>query len=111
MGPEIRKALNEVAQVVVDEAKSSVPVRSGRLAGSIRAQSSQSSAKVVMGKANVPYAGFIEFGGWVGRNKMTKRNFIREGRYLYPAFIKHARRLNPMAMEVLSRVARRAGLT
>lgn len=65
------------AQIVVDEAKRLVPVRSGKLAKSIRAAKVQSGGKVYAGRASVPYAGPIHF-GWANRN-------IRPNPFLYDA--------------------------
>ena len=65
------------AQIVVDEAKRLVPVRSGALAKTIRAAKVVSGGKVYAGKAKVPYAGPIHF-GWANRN-------IRPNPFLYDA--------------------------
>lgn len=92
---ELRKVFNVASTVVRTDAAARVPKRSGALAGSIRARSTQSEGRVVMGKARVPYAGFIEFGGRVGKGRTGKgtgsvrRPFVPGGRYLYPAFLRH----------------------
>jgi phage gpG-like protein len=92
---ELRKVFNTAATAVVTDAKAKVPKRSGQLAGSIRARSTPTEGRVVMGSEKVPYAGFIEFGGRVGKGRKGKgtgsvsRPFIRTGRYLYPAFLRH----------------------
>lgn len=93
---ELRKVFNVASTVVRNDAAARVPRRSGALAGSIRARSTQSEGRVVMGSPKrVPYAGFIEFGGNVGRGRKGKntgsvhRPFVAGGRYLYPAFLRH----------------------
>lgn len=93
---ELRKVFNTAAQAVVVDAKAHVPRRSGALAGSIRARSTPTEGRVAMGyDERVPYAGFIEFGGRVGKGRKGKgtgsvqRPFIKTGRYLYPAFLRH----------------------
>jgi HK97 gp10 family phage protein len=64
----IRSANKSSANVIAEEAKTIVPVRSGRLQRSIKAQGSQSSGSVKAGSAaRVPYAGVIHF-GWPERN-------------------------------------------
>jgi hypothetical protein len=94
-GVELRKVFNTAAAVVVADAAAKVPKVSGALAGSIRARSTKSEARVVMGKAKVPYAGFIEFGGRVGKGRTgrntgsVRRPIVKTGRYLYPAFLRH----------------------
>lgn len=82
----MRASLNETAKIVATEARARVPKKDGTLAGTIRPSSTTRMARVSMGGAKAPYAGFIEFGGRVGRNKSIKREFIKDGRYLYPAF-------------------------
>lgn len=93
---ELRKVFNTAAQAVVADAKAAVPRRSGDLAKSIRARSTSTEGRVAMGyDQRVPYAGFIEFGGRVGKGRKGKgtgsvqRPFVRGGRYLYPAFLRH----------------------
>lgn len=92
---ELRKVFNAAATAVVADAKAKVPRRSGALAGTIQARSTSTEGRVTMGSEKVPYAGFIEFGGHVGKGRKGKgtgsvsRPFIRTGRYLYPAFLRH----------------------
>jgi hypothetical protein len=110
-GPELRRALNEAADIVVRDAKASVPVRSGRLASTVRASSTQNQARISMGGAKAPYAGFIEFGGNVGRKDSVKRPYRAGGRYLFPAFERNRDRVMQKAAEAITTVARKAGLT
>lgn len=67
----------QAAEIVVDEAKRLVPVRSGKLGKTIRAHKVVSGAKVSAGRVRVPYAGPIHF-GWARRN-------IRPNPFLYDA--------------------------
>jgi phage gpG-like protein len=53
-----------------------VPKRTGRLAGSISVQRDQDGARLEMGGAGVPYAGWIEYGGSRGRP------YVAGGRYV-----------------------------
>lgn len=63
----LKRIHDKVAEPVESEAKSRVPRRSGRLAGSIRrAKGSTKAATVRAGRASVPYAGPIHF-GWPNR--------------------------------------------
>lgn len=108
---QLRRGFNEVAVMVADEAAQRVPVQTGRLRDSIRPRSTQTEGIVVMGRASVPYAGWIEFGGRIApRGTVIERPFIREGRYLLPA----AKDLEPAirreTAKVLDRMADRAGL-
>jgi hypothetical protein len=94
-GVELRKVFNVASAVVVRDAAAHVPNVSGALARSIRARSTTTEARIVMGKARVPYAGFIEFGGRVGKGRTgrntgsVRRPLVKTGRYLYPAFLRH----------------------
>lgn len=83
---QLRVVLNEAAQVVVSGAQSRAPVRTGAYRSSIKVASGQREAKVKSGSAKVAYAGFIDYGGAVGRRHATKRQFIRSGRCVYPAY-------------------------
>ena len=88
---KIRLVLNEAADVIVQSARPLIPHRSGKAAASLKAQSGQREAKVVAGGARVPYYGWLDFGGSVGRRNSVHRPFIKEGRYIYPTFsAKHA---------------------
>lgn len=53
------------------------PIRSGRLAGSIRADVATGQAIVTAGGAAAPYAGIIEYGS--KRRNITGRHYMREG--------------------------------
>lgn len=74
---DFKQAGYQAAEIVVDEAKRLVPVRSGRLGKTIRAHKVVSGAKVSAGRTTVPYAGAIHF-GWARRN-------IRPNPFLYDA--------------------------
>jgi hypothetical protein len=55
------------------------PVLTGRLAASAGAEPAEHGASVTLGGSDVPYAGWIEFGGTRGRP------YVPMGRTLYPA--------------------------
>jgi hypothetical protein len=74
---DFKQAGYQAAEIVVNEAKRLVPVRSGRLGKTIRAHKVVSGAKVSAGRTTVPYAGVIHF-GWARRN-------IRPNPFLYDA--------------------------
>lgn len=107
---KLKVVLDDAAGVVVRGASSRVPARTGRARASVRARSSQREAKVLGGSAKVPYYGFLDFGGSVGRKKATRRPFVSEGRYLYPAF--HANRdgIYKALQQSLVKLAEQAGL-
>jgi hypothetical protein len=62
------KAVNAAAAATVAAvARPRAPVRSGRLASTVRPSGTKTAAIVRAGRAAVPYAGVIEF-GWPGHN-------------------------------------------
>lgn len=64
---ELATIHKKVVRPVAAEARTLVPRRSGRLAGSIRPLGSQTGGRVAAGGRAVPYAGPIHF-GWPARN-------------------------------------------
>lgn len=107
----MRVAFNEAAKHVVSRATPQVPRRSGRLAASMRPMSTQRTGRVAYGTVNqTPHAGFIEFGGRVGRNKSVARPFIRQGRYLFPAAEAEREPVIRTLERELDQLIRRAGL-
>lgn len=87
---QLRLVLNGAATTVANAAARRVPTRTGKARSSIRPASSQREARVKAGGAKAAYYGWLDFGGAVGRKKNTRRRFLQEGRYMYPAF--HANR-------------------
>jgi hypothetical protein len=83
---ELRLALNEAAQVVVNVAQRRVPVRSGAARSSIRATSGQRESRVSAGGKKAPYFPWLDYGGKVGRGRSVTRPFLKGGRYIYPAY-------------------------
>ena len=84
----IRLALNEAADLVVDDARPKVPTRSGKAARSMKVASTRTKARVSAGGNRAPYYGWIDFGGAVGRSKSIKRTYKPKGRYIFPQYRK-----------------------
>jgi len=82
---QLRVVLNSTTETIAQAAARRVPRRSGRAAASLRAQSSQREARVAGGSKKVPYYGWLDFGGRIGREHATKRPYVTGGRYIYPA--------------------------
>jgi hypothetical protein len=83
---QLRGVLNQAADMVVTSARREIPARTGAAAGSLKVASSQREARVKFGSAKVPYAGWLDYGGKVGRKKSNVRPFVKGGRYVYPAY-------------------------
>ena len=64
---DMKATHKKAAAIVIAGAKRFVPVRTGRLAASIRDGSTQRMGRVRVGSASVPYAGPIHF-GWPARS-------------------------------------------
>jgi phage gpG-like protein len=103
---EMRLGFKRIADVVANTARPAVPELTGTLRRSLRPKSSQKSAEVAMGGNRVPYAGFIEFGGSVGRDKSVTRPFVRQGRYLRPAYERQRSFVEIEAVRLIDRVAK-----
>lgn len=109
LGGELRKSLNEVAQVVIDAARPKVPSRTGRARASMKPGSTQNAAQIKVGGTAAPYYPWLDFGGGVGRNKSIKRPFISKGRYVYPtADDKHDAIIDKLE-EMLEQLTKKAG--
>lgn len=105
-----RIAGNTAAGIVVDEAEPRVPRRSGRAAASIRAKSTRTAARVAGGKKSVPYFGWLDFGGRVGRNRSVKRPFIKSGRYIWASYSDKKDDVQDTLRDALVKIARDAGI-
>ena len=106
----LRLAGNEAAGLVVGWARPRVPTKSGKAAGSVRATSSQREAKVSGGGARVPWYPWLDFGGSVGRKKSVHRPFLKEGRYIYPGYVRQKDEVQERLTAALIDVAKTAGL-
>lgn len=109
LGPELRKGLNEAAEIVAGAARPLVPVKSGDAAGSIKVGSTQRAAQIKVGGQAAPYFPWLDFGGRVGAKKTTERKFIKSGRYIYPTLARKRPEVEAKIDEVLARLAGQAG--
>lgn len=114
---ELRVALNDAAQIVVNVAKPKIPRRSGRAAESLKVSSSQREARVKGGSAKVPYYGWLDFGGRVGHGRTgkgegaTHRPFYSDGRYVYPAYYSQQDNITKLLAKRLRQLAEKHGMT
>lgn len=108
---QLRLALNEASNEVIDYAQPRIPRRSGAAAGSLKARSSQREARVGVGGRRAPYYPWLDFGG-EGRVKgrPAARPFIRSGRYVYKGLEVRRDRITEIMSQALSQLARDAGL-
>lgn len=106
----LRLAHNEAGQLVVDYAKSRVPRKTGRAAGTLKTRSTRTETRVQGGSKRASYYPWLDFGGRVGPKRSVHRPFIKQGRYLYPALGANYDRFVAVLEEKLIDVARQAGI-
>jgi hypothetical protein len=108
---QLRLALNEASTVVVDYASARMPSRSGRARASLKARSTQRTARVALGGNRAPWAPWLDFGG-EGRVKgrPAARPFIKAGRYVYPALDIKRAEITEIMSNALTQLAKDAGL-
>jgi nucleotide-binding universal stress UspA family protein len=106
----VRVALNDAANILVDAARPKVPHRSGRAASSMRAQSTQTQARVAVGGPKAPYYPWLDFGGKTGRKKSVVRPFYKEGRYIFPTLVEKREAIQDAMLTALAALASEAGV-
>lgn len=107
----MRLALNEGTEKLAGYIRPEVPSRSGRARGSIKAGSTRTAARLRVGGSRAPYYPWLDFGGEGRiRGHPAHRDFIREGRYVYPTLRRRKPELIDDLNEAIADVIRRAGL-
>lgn len=105
----LRIAFNDATGLVIDYAKPLIPRRTGRAVGTVKAKSTQTSARVSAGGNRAPYYPWLDFGGKVGRNRSVERPFFKEGRFLWKALIVKRGELQGALEDAIVTAAERAG--
>lgn len=72
---DLKAAFKKIGNLVVGDAKTRVPVRSGRLAASIKPSNTKNKSVVRAGGARIPYAGVIHYGNY---NNITAQPFLTD---------------------------------
>lgn len=73
---EMKPTHLEAAKIVAEAARPLAPVRTGRLAASVRASAVRTGGRVRLGSGSVPYAGPVHF-GWPAR-RIKPQPFVYE---------------------------------
>lgn len=109
---EVRLALNEAADIIIDATVPKVPRRTGRAARSLKAKSTRTLARVTGGGNSAPYYGWLDFGAKKRYRRLAQRKFFRYGRYLYRNYfdVKESGELVDVLTTAMQRVTRKAGL-
>jgi hypothetical protein len=82
----------------------------GRLSGSVRSSGTRTGATVRMGSKAVPWAGWVEFGGARHRPWESSREYVKDGRYLFPAARGLAERSEQLYSGALERIFASSGV-
>lgn len=106
----VRLTFNQVAEVLVDETRPKIPRRTGRAAASLKAQSTQTAARVSMGGNRAPYMPWLDFGGKTGPKKSVVRPFIRSGRYFFPTLDENRDTVQDLMLSGLTQLAESNGI-
>jgi hypothetical protein len=108
---QLRLVGNAAANLLIDKTRPEIPAVTGRARGSLKAQSTRTSARVSVGGSRAAYYPWLDFGG-EGRIKgrPAKREFIKGGRYLYPTLVKQTGPISRLLQEGIVQTAQSAGL-
>lgn len=108
---QLRVALNDAAQLLVDRTRPKVPSVSGAARRSMVARSTRTSARVGVGGKRAPYFPWLDFGGQGRRpGRPAARPFIRDGRYVYPTLRQIRPLIEQQLQDSITTVIRSAGL-
>ncbi len=107
----VRVSNNTVANYFIDKIRPQIPYVSGAARISLKAQSTRTSARIRVGGPKAPYYPWLDFGGQ-GRimGRPAAREFIKEGRYVYPTLRRYSPEIAKMQYEAMKDIARAAGL-
>lgn len=108
---ELRIALNSAADLLIEHVRPKIPSVTGAARRSLVARSTRTSARIAVGGKKAPYFPWLDFGGQ-GRVKgrPAPREFIREGRYVYPTLRQVRPLIEQQLLDAISAVIANAGL-
>ncbi|HEX2551807.1 MAG TPA: HK97 gp10 family phage protein [Nocardioidaceae bacterium] len=108
---QLRLGLNEAAELLVDRTRPKIPAITGAARRSLVARSTRTSARVAVGGKRAPYFPWLDFGG-AGRiaGRPAQRQFITEGRYVYPTLRQIRPQIEKQLQASITAVIRDAGL-
>lgn len=92
---DLKAAFKRIGNMVVTDARSLAPHKSGRLAATIKASNTKNKSIVRAGSARVPYAGVIHYGGY---------NNISPHPYLTDSVTKNEKKSVSIMQEELNRL-------
>jgi hypothetical protein len=107
----LRIGLNVASQMLVDRTRPQIPSVTGAARSSLVARSTRTAARVAVGGKKAPYYPWLDFGGQ-GRvaGRPAPREFIAEGRYVYPTLSRIRPEIERVLLEQISALVADAGL-
>lgn len=108
---ELRIALNSAADLLIEHVRPKIPEVTGASRRSLVARSTRTSARIAVGGKKAPWFPWLDFGGQ-GRIKgrPAPREFLREGRYVYPTLREIRPKIEQQLQDAITAVVRNAGL-
>ena len=108
---QLRLVHNDAAELLIEHVRPGIPSKSGAARRSLVARSTRTSARVAVGGKRARYYPWLDFGGQ-GRiaGRPAPREFIKEGRYVYPTLRKIRPQIEDRLQDGLTAVIRDAGL-
>lgn len=110
----LRVRLKKIGDVVAADARSHMPVKSGRARASVKSGASGNSAYVQEGSQQAPYVPWLDYGGVLKptghRHNTIRRARVPQGRYLYPSIRRNEGRIAAEAVKAFEETARELGL-
>lgn len=108
-----REASRKAAELVIEHARPRIPTgpaRNGHVKDTLRAVDAGKRSYVRAGGASHPYYPWLDFGGRVGIRASVRRAYIKEGRYIFPAYSAVFPRIKAVLDDELREAAHGAGL-
>lgn len=106
----LRLVFNDAADEVVTTTRNAMPSKTGKAKKSVKAKSTRTAARISEGGPKVPYVPWLDFGGAVGPRRSVRRDFLKEGRYLYQSYYKLAPKLETKLANGLGLLVEQSGL-
>ncbi len=100
-----QEAMNGCSDLFVSKVRPLVPQRSGAARRSVKKTKARGKIRVEAGGRAAPYFPWLDFGGRVGRKKSVQRQYISQGRYVFPTLKKHQKDFQAIAEEAMPRSA------
>lgn len=107
----LRLALNAAADELISHVRPKIPAVSGNARQSVKARSTRTSARITVGGTRAPYFPWLDFGGQGRvRGRPPARQFITEGRYVYPTLAEIRPQIERILDKAIGDVVDGAGL-